>query len=295
MSGSASDSDRLGQLADEILERYRRGERPALTEYTARHPELAEQIRELFSALLMMEDVRPGPSPARDVPGADGPPRRLGEYRIVREIGRGGMGVVYEAEQESLGRRVALKVLPPGALGDAAHVERFQREARAAARLHHTNIVPVFGVGADGGTHYYVMQSIEGRPLDEVMAERRRLRAEGERGAAPHAEAAAAAGGPSAALVARSLWQGHSRPASRPQAPEAADPDATERPGRTALAPAPGAPRPGGAGSSAPLSAPHWPFAKSVAQLGVQVAEALEYAAAQGVLHRDVKPSNLLL
>src|SRR5262249_56247720 len=140
-------------------------------EYAAAHPDLAEQIRDLFPALLMLEDVRPEARPA-----ADGPPERLGEYRIVREIGRGGMGVVYEAVQESLGRRVALKVLPPGALGHARHIQRFQREARAAARLHHTNIVPVFGVGEDNGTHYYAMQYIEGRPLDEVLIELRRLR-----------------------------------------------------------------------------------------------------------------------
>jgi serine/threonine protein kinase len=159
MSGSPSGNDPLGRLADEFLERYRRGERPALTEYTDRHPELAAQLRELFPALVLMEDVRPGPHTAAGaaVPPAEGSPRRLGEYRIVREVGRGGMGVVYEDEQESLGRRVALKVLPPGALEDARQVERFQREARAAARLHHTNIVPVFGVGEEGGTHFYVM------------------------------------------------------------------------------------------------------------------------------------------
>jgi serine/threonine protein kinase len=161
MSPSASGSDPLGQLVDEFLERHRRGERPALTEYTARHPELAEPIRELFPALVMMEDIRRDPPTAADPAAAprDAAPQRLGEYRIVREIGRGGMGVVYEAEQESLGRRVALKVLPLQALGDARHVERFQREARAAARLHHTNIVPVFAVGQEGGTHYYVMQA----------------------------------------------------------------------------------------------------------------------------------------
>src|SRR5262249_43345529 len=96
--------------------------------------------------------------------------------RILREVGRGGMGVVYEAEQESLGRHVALKVLPSHALLDGKQLTRFQREAKAAARLHHTNIVPVFGVGQEGGLHYYVMQFIQGLGLDEVLHELRQLK-----------------------------------------------------------------------------------------------------------------------
>jgi serine/threonine protein kinase/Flp pilus assembly protein TadD len=280
MTVSGSASDPLGQLADEFLARCRRGERPALTEYTARHPDLAEQIRELFPALLLMEDVRPGPPTAVGAAADTGSGTsrwRLGEYRIVREIGRGGMGVVYEAEQESLGRRVALKVLPPGALGDARHVERFQREARAAARLHHTNIVPVFGVGEEGGTHYYVMQYIEGQPLDQVLAELRRLRGEAGQPAAlesTHGDGAPAGSGASGE-VARSLWQGYVRPVRRQDAAGSADTPPS--------------------GTSTPLPDPHRPYAQRVAQLGVQVAEALEYAAGQGVLHRDIKPSNLLL
>ena len=93
-----------------------------------------------------------------------------------REIGRGGMGIVYEAEQVSLGRHVALKVLPAHALLTSNLLTRFQNEARAAARLHHTNIVPVFGVGEDQGIHYYAMQFIQGHGLDEVLEELRRLR-----------------------------------------------------------------------------------------------------------------------
>ena len=94
----------------------------------------------------------------------------------MREVGRGGMGVVYEAEQESLGRRVALKVLPANMLTDPKQVRRFEREARSAARLHHTNIVPVFGVGEADGMHFYVMQFISGLGLHEVLEELRQQR-----------------------------------------------------------------------------------------------------------------------
>jgi serine/threonine protein kinase len=315
MTDSGSGPDALGQLTDELLERYRRGERPALTDYVGRYPALADEIRELFSALVLMEGVRPGLPPEAEGPplerAGDFPFRQLGEYRIVREIGRGGMGVVYEAEQESLGRRVALKVLPPEALQDARYVQRFQREARAAARLHHTHIVPVFGVGEDRGTHFYVMQYIEGRPLDEVLSELRRLRAGAAAGAAQPpgrsaAEAAAgsdperACGPPSSADVARSLLEGRFQAARPPEAAAAVDPDAvtgrvdgsTPKPPPAPVPPAADA----GAGSkSGPLSDPHRSYAKSVAHVGAQVAEALDYAAQQGVLHRDVKPSNLLL
>src|SRR5947207_1625405 len=103
-------------------------------------------------------------------------PSRVGEFRILRRVGLGGMGVVYEAVQESLGRHVALKLLPPEALLDPKRLERFRREARAAARLHHTNIVPVFGVGEADGRHFYAMQFIAGHPLDAVIDEVRRLK-----------------------------------------------------------------------------------------------------------------------
>jgi serine/threonine protein kinase/Flp pilus assembly protein TadD len=318
MTDSGSAPDVLGQVTDELLERYRRGERPALTDYVARYPEFAEQIRELFSGLVLMEDVRPRPQAAADIAAparaSDVPFPQLGDYRIIREIGRGGMGVVYEAEQESLGRRVALKVLPAEALRNPKHILRFQREARAAARLHHTHIVPVFGVGEANGTHYYVMQYIEGRSLDEVLEELRRLQAgtdsrgrpsEGslsaEVGAGASPNPAPETGPPSSLAVARSLAEGRFQ-AARPQVPaEAIDPDAATR--RDDAAAGPPAPptsslalsQEGAASTSSLLPDPQRPYAKSVAHIGVQVAEALEYAANQGVLHRDIKPSNLLL
>ena len=98
-----------------------------------------------------------------------GSPERLGEYRIVHPLGEGAMGKVYVAEQESLGRRVAIKVLPRQALLDVKHLKRFRREARIAAGLHHTNIVSVFGVGQHEGKHFYVMQYIQGPSLDRKL------------------------------------------------------------------------------------------------------------------------------
>src|SRR5262245_23729935 len=221
MSPSSDSRNPVEVLAEEFLERQRQGEKPTLREYLDRHPDLADEIRDLFPALLMMEDLgdssgaTTGSLAAEDgiAPGAR--PERLGDYRILREIGRGGMGVVYEAEQESLGRRVALKVLSAGSLLDPKQVRRFEREAKAAARLHHTNIVPVFGVGCQEGHHYFVMQFIAGLGLDAVLEDLRRLRrAKSEAGPAdipaPSARPAPRDGtkGLTAAEVARSLIAG---------------------------------------------------------------------------------------
>ncbi len=170
----------LEQLAADFIERHRHGKHPPLSEYTDRYPELAADIRDLFPALVQIEKLKP-PADATDgfEPLATPPLarlERLGDYRILREVGRGGMGVVYEAEQESLGRHVALKVLPSSALLNPTYLARFRREAQAAGRLHHTNIVPVFGVGECDGVHYYTMQFIQGEGLDKVLADVRRLR-----------------------------------------------------------------------------------------------------------------------
>ena len=181
MLESLSGSDLLNELAHEFAERYRHGERPSLNDYAERYPDLAAEIREIFPTLVMMEQFGSGvdnqsgrgSSRAR----LDDPmPESLGDYRIVREIGRGGMGIVYEAVQESLGRRVALKVLSQHRLMGSVQLQRFEREAKAAALLHHTNIVPVFGVGEHEGVHYYAMQYIEGQSLDTVFSEIVRLR-----------------------------------------------------------------------------------------------------------------------
>jgi hypothetical protein len=166
------DSVLLGQLAEEFSERVRQGQMPSVEDYAARHPGLAERIRALFPTLLLLEGLAAGGPREGLPPAADlSPGSTFGAYRIEREVGRGGMGVVYQATHLALGRPVALKVLPLLDPRAGAHLERFLREARTAAGLHHTNIVPVFDVGQVGGVPYYAMQFIQGRGLDQVLRE----------------------------------------------------------------------------------------------------------------------------
>ena len=175
-----SDADPFGQIADEFVEAFRQGKRPSVEDFARRYPEHADEIREMLPALVLMEKAKSADDASGEgekvVAVATVPAlRQLGDYQILREVGRGGMGVVYEARQLSLGRHVAIKVLPSHALLDPRHLGRFQREARSAAKLHHTNIVPVFGVGEHEGLHYYAMQFIRGQGLDSVLEELRLL------------------------------------------------------------------------------------------------------------------------
>ncbi len=293
MSHSDSEADPLVDLAQEFADRYRRGERPSLSDYAGRYPEHAERIRRIFPAMVAMERLGSAEEWSGTAAGAyrrpEPPLDRLGEYRILREIARGGMGVVYEAVQESLGRHVALKVLPFHRLVRESQLERFRREARAAARLHHSNIVPVFGVGESDGVHYYAMQYIQGQNLEVVLQEVRRLRglpAESW-GAVDAAVGPGEEPGPRAALGG---------PRDRAVAVE---PVATEVRLRRRWPPSGRARRSSSRaapGSGSELAAqPEIQYVRSVARIGLQVAEALDYAHHQGVLHRDIKPANILL
>ena len=233
---ATTDDPRVAAALEEFLAELNAGRRPSRADFLARHSEIAELLADSLDGLLIVHSA--WPTTLRDdaaQPAGEGvPPAVLGDYRIVRELGRGGMGVVYEAEQISLARRVALKILPLAASLDARQRERFQLEAQAAAHLHHPHIVPVFAVGRDQGVDYYAMQYVEGRTLAHLIKELR--------------QAAAAASSNS----------------------DSTTPLGESSHGRRA-------------------------FFRLAARLGMQAAEALEHAHGLGVLHRDVKPSNLMI
>ncbi|TMK50395.1 MAG: hypothetical protein E6G66_07590, partial [Actinobacteria bacterium] len=322
----------LTRLADEFAARYRAGERPALQEYIDRYPELADDIRELFPAMVEIEQVKEDHQEAGEGAAAPAAPalQQLGDFRIIREVGKGGMGIVYEAEQVSLGRHVALKLLPKNLLVDAKAKRRFEREAKSAAKLHHTNIVPVFGVGEQDGMPYYVMQFIQGLGLDEVLDELKKLQL-------GHAKTGSFIGGElrisrpvgqgsnlaerdrqvgnllhrevSAVHVARSLLTGEFQRANDQSDEDAAAAPAVAGGKQDQGVSAPSSPAlsdsftlssssvvlPGRSRDGSKSKHRKQTYWQSVASIGVQVAEALEYAHKQGVQHRDIKPSNLLL
>ena len=178
----------LDAWVEEIAAEIQAGRPIDLEAYAGGDAELTGQLRHLLPAIELMAALgrsagRAGMNAASSGCGPFEPRGVVGDYAIVREIGRGGMGVVYEAEQASLGRRVALKVLPLAAAMDPRQLARFRVEAQAASLLRHPNIVPVCAVGCDGGVHFYVMQLIEGPSLAQVIREQRpRVEARADRG-----------------------------------------------------------------------------------------------------------------
>jgi serine/threonine protein kinase len=285
---SLGESDPLAaELLEELAARLQAGERLDLEACIQKHPECAERLRRLLPTVQVLADLG-GSSESVQPPVADGSltPGVLGDFRILREVGRGGMGIVYEAEQISLGRRVALKVLPFASTLDPKQLQRFKNEAQEAAHLQHQNIVPVYATGCERGVHYYAMQFIEGQTLAAIVADIRRQahQARHHTESVPARQPNAAQGLPTPGLL-------HPEPPvsapvdSWPTAPGADLPPALPELSDTI-------PK---AGISTERSTDSPAFIRAAAQLGVQAAEALEHAHQLGVVHRDIKPANLLV
>ncbi len=268
----------VADIAEEFVHRIERGEDPDVEEYVRRYPRLAEVLGQVLPVLKIAGATDAVWGREGDGAGPDGRMDRvLGDFRILREIGRGGMGVVYEAEQRSLGRRVALKVLPFAAVMDHRQLQRFKMEAQAAAQLHHTNIVPVYSVGCERGVHYYAMQYVDGHPLSTVIRELRRLSGLDDADPGP-------AEGPVSHL-ANDLTSGRFVDGAVPGTNQ----PATEgQPSTGTVSSTLGA-----VASSGSTRSPA--YVRSVARLGIQAAEGLRHAHDMAVVHRDIKPSNLLL
>ncbi len=266
----AKNDPRIVQALEEYLKAVESGRAPDRAAFLAQHADIASPLGECLEGLEFIcqaaSQVREADQPEAVV-DVSAPPARplgnrlgepLGDFQILREVGRGGMGVVYEAIQLSLGRRVALKILPFASTLDSRQLQRFKNEAQAAACLHHTNIVPVFATGVERGVHYYAMQFIDGHTLDEAIELLRKDRRPdlvepGNKGAsAPSPRCPGVCGDLSSTTVV--LAELSTLRASRPAT-----------------------------------------YFRKVAELGIQAAEALEHAHDMGIIHRDMKPGNLLI
>jgi serine/threonine protein kinase/Flp pilus assembly protein TadD len=270
---NGTDQQSLGLLLEALTARRQAGEVIDLEDCVREHPEHAEQLRRLVPALHLLADL--GSSVGSGVEAAVGPGEEvrgtLGDFHIIREVGRGGMGIVYEAEQMSLSRRVALKVLPFAGTLDAKQLQRFKNEAQAAAHLQHGNIVPVYFVGCERGVHYYAMQFIDGQTLADLIRELRGLASR------PPAQSAT--------------------PARRDESPAPADAAVLTTPYPPAAVPAtaPAAETASLVGLLTASTLQGREHFRAAARLGLQAAEALQHAHDLGVIHRDIKPGNLML
>ena len=321
-----SESGEVDLVAEEILEELRLGQKPSLDDYVAKYPDLATELRDLFPSLLLMEHFG-SPDISGGLPNGETTSsgrRKLGDYVIVREIGRGGMGIVYEAEQQSLGRRVALKVLSARSRFNPHQIKRFDREARSVARLEHPGIVPVYGVGNDRGIPFYVMKLINGQGLDQVLTELRKyaqLKSDGSKPqltehalsavtyALTHGVQSSKIDNPQQSQAttcdhAASVSGHAATPPDEQPAAESLDASANGIAGNSSgetghAATSSSADADTTSGVFPQLSAggvtSRQQYHRSAARIGTHVARSLHYAHEHGVLHRDIKPSNLML
>jgi eukaryotic-like serine/threonine-protein kinase len=281
-------------LADEFAERIRRGESPSIEQYEASHPEWASVIRQVFEPIEIVEKLsvqRPSSTGNRDpiVPSLI-VPSQLGDFRILREIGRGGMGVVYEAVQISLQRRVALKVINLQTSDQDKLQIRFRREAEAAAGLHHTNIVQVYGSGVDGGVHYYAMQLIQGAPLNEVIDW---LRQESQSTCQNNDQSMVSFAGKRllSSTVVSQEELGSTCELSKTKRIDSSNTTSIEPiDGSDVVEVVKSKVLSGNAVNGFPLA-----YYRNAARITADIANALGYAHRQRILHRDIKPANLIL
>ena len=258
MSSDSQNTDaQMWKLVNEFTQRIEAGEKPSTEEYCRLYPELADEIRELFPTVQELGDLQVS-EPSVDA--ADVPlPEQIGNYRILGEIGRGGMGVVYEAEHVTLGRTVALKVLPRRFTDDERALARFRREGQTIARLHHTNIVPLFEFGEDQGIAFLAMQRIQGHSLDHVIH-----------------DLSKGYGLLTQASAARTNFDSES--------------GSSGSSGDFQIIDTPSPFSDSGTGTG-PTKADIF---RRIAHIGLQSADALSYAHKREIIHRDIKPSNLI-
>ena len=284
------DEDRLFQAAQAYLQELEQGRQPTRQEWLARYPDLAPALDDCLDGLGLMRDaaasLNAARSTAQDVGIGVQTGVPIGDFQIIREIGRGGMGIIYEAMQLSLGRRVALKVLPFAAGLDDKYLQRFRLESQAAAQLHHNNIVPVFGIGCDRGVHFYAMQLIDGVSLDRII---RLLRHDNDVQPAGtlSTERATARTAHNLAVDGRAdgLLNGSHTSAQEQSSATVAGGDVVLEQTLANLS----------GDLSTQQTKGRMKVYRAVARLMEQAAEALEYAHQQGIIHRDIKPANLLV
>ena len=298
---------RLAELLDKYACSLEAGDEASAERLLNQHPELSEHLHgHLESLRLLCRPAQQAPSNPDRVDSdnqfqgigsrGNGTESLLGDYRIEREIGRGGMGVVYAATQLSLRRSVALKVLPFAAVLDQQQVTRFRNEAQAAASLHHPNIVPVFAVGCERGVHYYSMQLIDGQTLEQAIKEMRYQQKLRPLSQLHYAEEAYAVHDPSDVAFETTIGVTSNAPnASAPNTPRS-EALSKARPNGTSQVPV----QPSRGTFASTVINPtetvrNRDFVRSTVQIIIDVAEALDYAHQQGVVHRDIKPSNLLV